>query len=74
MPWGQHRGVPLKDVPLTYLLWLRSQTWIKDYPAMWAYLGTRKAELDAVQAAESPVANAAATFSSYEDYLTMRGR
>jgi hypothetical protein len=72
LQWGVHKGVAIKAVPLTYLVWLRAQSWITDYPAIHAYLQTRKAELDTAAAAESPVANAAATFSSYEDYLKVR--
>lgn len=74
MPWGVHAGVEIQKVPVSYLVWLRAQFWISDYPAIYAYLQTRKAELDAAAAAESPVANATATFSSYEDYLRVRGR
>jgi len=74
LPWGTHKDVAIKDVPVSYLVWLRAQFWISDYPAIYAYLQTRKAELDAAAAAESPVANATATFSSYEDYLRVRGR
>ncbi len=69
-----HKGVPIKDVPVAYLAWLRAQSWIGDYPAIFAYLETRKAELDKSIADATPVASAAATFSSYEDYLKIRGR
>jgi hypothetical protein len=74
MEWGVHRGVAIKDVPVAYLAWLRAQSWISDYPSIFAYLETRKAELDKSIADATPVASAAATFSSYEDYLKLRGR
>lgn len=74
MPWGAHAGVAIKDVPVSYLVWLRAQFWIKDYPAIYAYLETRKAELDAAVEAAGPVENAAATFSTYETYLKIRGK
>ena len=74
LPWGVHKGVPIKDVPVAYLAWLRAQSWISDYPSIFAYLETRKAELDKSIADATPVASAAATFSSYEDYLKLRGR
>ena len=74
LPWGIHKGVAIKDVPVAYLAWLRAQSWIGDYPAIFAYLETRKAELDSFTASQSPVAGAAVSFSNYEDYLRLRGR
>jgi uncharacterized protein (DUF3820 family) len=25
MPWGKHKGVPMQDVPASYLRWLKEQ-------------------------------------------------
>ncbi len=38
MPFGKHKGAKLSDVPASYLLWLFEQTWIKDWPGLYAYL------------------------------------
>lgn len=38
MPWGQHKGKKLGEIPPAYLLWLYEQTWIKDWPGLYAYL------------------------------------
>jgi hypothetical protein len=74
LPWGVHKGIPIKDVPVAYLAWLRAQSWISDYPSIFAYLEGRKVELDKHVADQHPAASAAATFSTYQDYLKLRGR
>ena len=29
MPFGKHKGTPMRDVPVDYLIWLMDQPWIK---------------------------------------------
>lgn len=45
MPFGTHKGIPLEEVPAGYLDWLMGQTWIKDWPGLYAYI---KANLDVI--------------------------
>lgn len=47
MPFGQHEGERMADIPDSYLLWLRKQDGIRwSAPRVWAYLLLRKDELD----------------------------
>ena len=47
MPWGKHKGTPLRELPLHYLRfitkWLRTQPWAKSAlkEALWAEYGRR---------------------------------
>ena len=43
MPWGDHKGTPIGQVPSDYLLWLFKQTWIKEWPDLHAYLVANQA-------------------------------
>ena len=45
MPWGEHKGTPIGEVPGDYLLWLFRQKWIKDWPDVHAYLVENQAAL-----------------------------
>lgn len=37
-PFGKWKGTPMRNVPATYLDWLRGQDWIGDWPAVVDYL------------------------------------
>lgn len=62
----------MKSVPLDHLAWLRAQPWIRDYPAMFAYIESRKADIDTAQPKEAPPL-AQGGFRDYEEY-TRYGR
>jgi Putative quorum-sensing-regulated virulence factor len=68
MPWGAHAGIAMRDVPLEYLLWLRRQPWLLDWPRIYAYVETRKADLDSMRQTD-PKEEQVQTFSTFEDYL-----
>ncbi len=38
MPWGEHKGKKLGDIPAGYLLWLFGQPWIVEHRELYAYL------------------------------------
>ena len=38
MPFGKHKGTPLKDVPKDYFSWLKSQDWLGKWPRLAAYI------------------------------------
>ena len=38
MPFGVHKGAPMRDVPATYLDWLRGQPWLSQWPAVAEYI------------------------------------
>lgn len=67
MPWGEHKGIPLRQVDPNYLLWLFRQNWIRDWPDMHEYLVLNQ---DALLLEEQVDENAdRGEFTSYEDYL-----
>lgn len=45
MPWGEHKGTAIGEVPGDYLLWLFRQPWIKDWPDVHDYLVANQAAL-----------------------------
>ena len=68
MPWGDHKGTPMRDVPLTYLAWLSNQAWIKDRPEAYGYIQTKR---EAIAAARDDITEEQAdpeAFGTYEDY------
>ena len=67
MPWGEHKGIPLRQVDPNYLLWLLRQNWIRDWPDLHEYLVLNQ---DALLLEEQVDENAdRGEFTSYEDYL-----
>lgn len=38
MPFGEHKGKKMEDVPAQYLDWLRGQQWLYKYPQVKAYI------------------------------------
>ena len=46
MPFGKHEGVKMRDVPASYLDWLRGQPWIKSWPAVHAYIRRNEDVID----------------------------
>ena len=67
MPWGAHKGVPLKDVPASYLLWLYEQKWIQDWPELHAYLKQHE-ELLLAERRDSGEDRSSEGYTSYEDF------
>lgn len=37
-PFGTHKGKKMGNVPSSYLLWLREQEWIKEWPRVLEYI------------------------------------
>ncbi|MCP4899928.1 MAG: hypothetical protein GY906_23415 [bacterium] len=75
MPWGEHRGTLLKDIPASYLLWLFEQTWIRDWPPLHAYLKKHEDQLmqERAQRDEQRMDNDEDGFTSFKDYEDYRG-
>lgn len=75
MPWGQHKGKKLSELPASYLLWLFEQRWIKDWPGLHAYLKKNEdllmAEKRENQGSDSGM-RSPDSMSSYDDYLEER--
>lgn len=67
MPWGEHKGTPMGDVPHDYLLWLFKQPWIKDWTDVHDYLVKNQAALLAEQEEESGPPGGG--FNSLDDYM-----
>lgn len=75
MPWGEHKGSALKDIPVNYLAWLLEQKhWIADYPGLNHYL--RKNHDKIVKDAEETYIDQGEKegYDSYEDYRRDVGR
>lgn len=66
MPWGEHRGKALRDVPIGYLLSLYRQRWIKEWHGLYAYLLSRKAELESSE--NEPRMESRGTFETFDDF------
>lgn len=46
-PFGKWKGRKMKEVPATYLDWLRDQPWLKEeWYAVWEYLRKNKTVID----------------------------
>lgn len=73
MPWGEHKGKRLGDVPPTHLNWLLSQPWIQQYKELFQYLHANR-ETIRMQAADAEklkgdVDPPDEKIETYQDYL-----
>lgn len=66
LPWGEHKGIPMADVPPEYLLWLLKQPWIRDWPDIRNYLLQRQTELRGIENRDAPQSTDG--FTSLDDY------
>ena len=77
LPWGEHKGKTLGDIPSNYLLWLLEQKWIADWPSLHTYLKQNKHVLEHEQRethqAKFHGSDEDWTAGSYDDYLRERG-
>jgi hypothetical protein len=74
MPWGKHKGMKLKDVPASYLLWCYGQPWMKDgWPQLYAYLKAHEDQLMAEKVDNDNDHEDDDGFRSYDDYRKHRG-
>lgn len=65
MPWGQYRGIKMGSLPLTYLDFLLRQPWLPDWPAVHAYVTSRRTEVEAAR----PKTETPKTLETFDDYL-----
>jgi hypothetical protein len=69
MPWGEHKGTKLEDVPVNYKAWLLEQKhWITDWPGLASYL--RKHQDTILKEADANMADEGEKegYDNYEDY------
>ncbi len=67
MPWGEFKGKPVGELPLTYLDFLLRQGWLEDWPRLFAYVKSRETEIVASRptaAHEQPK-----VLRTFEDYI-----
>ena len=70
MPFGEHKGTALRDVPSGYLLWLLRQEWIKSWRGLYDYLIDRQdVLLSEVDDSERDDDDESKPFSTYQDFL-----
>lgn len=70
MPFGEHRGTPLRDVPAAYLLWWARQSWAREWSGLWAYVERNHAKLVAKDPGNGISVEAeTAEFSDYQSFL-----
>lgn len=65
MPWGEFKGTPMGELPLTYLDFLLRQPWLRDWPAIHGYVTSRKDEVIAAR----PKIEAPKDLDTFDDYL-----
>ena len=65
MPWGEFRGVRMRDLQLSYLDFLLRQSWLPDWPAIHAYVKSREAEIVAAR----PKLEQPRTLTTFDDYM-----
>jgi hypothetical protein len=65
MPWGEMRGVRMRDLPITYLDFLLRQAWLVDWPAIYGYVKSRQKEIEAAR----PAMPKPETLTTFEDYI-----
>lgn len=46
MPFGKHRGTPLREVPADYLIWFAEQEWSNSWPEVEAYVNKHYEQLE----------------------------
>jgi Putative quorum-sensing-regulated virulence factor len=46
MPFGTHKGKPLKNLPDKYIVWLSEQSWLGKWAGLCYYVRTRAKELE----------------------------
>ena len=65
MPWGEMRGVRMRDLSLAYLDFLLRQPWLVDWPAIYGYVMSREKEILAAR----PNLPQPATLTTFEHYI-----
>jgi len=45
-PFGRHKGKPMRDVPASYLDWLRGQSWLPQWPDVAEYIDRKEKVID----------------------------
>ena len=69
MPWGQHKGKTMADVPADYLDWLRDQDWLSTWPGLHGYIANNMSRIDKELEENAPAKPEGDDgFDDYEDY------
>lgn len=45
-PFGRHKDKPMRDVPASYLDWLRGQSWLQQWPDVAEYIDRNEKVID----------------------------
>lgn len=45
-PFGRHKDKPMRDVPASYLDWLRGQNWLPQWPDVAEYIDRNEKVID----------------------------
>lgn len=45
-PFGRHKDKPMRDVPASYLDWLRGQSWLQQWPDVGEYIDRNEKVID----------------------------
>jgi hypothetical protein len=69
MPFGQHKGKPMRDVPADHLLWLLNQPWIGERKQLHAYLVENRSALEEQAATKASNDGSIEDMDTYDDYL-----
>jgi len=74
MPWGEHKGKPLAEVPAPYLLDLWTNKWLRDYKGLYSWVQTKldrlRREAAKIEAAKgSADIDGGGAMETYDEYL-----
>jgi len=72
MPWGEHEGTRLADIPASYLAWFMDQDWARDWPQLHNYCQLNETRIEAEIKENRPDEDEDGEFTTYQDFLNQR--
>lgn len=69
MPWGEHKGTPMIDVPPAHLHWLLEQRWLHDWPELHRYLKRRQDTIRAAVNVEVGNDDEGEGYTTFDEYM-----
>lgn len=69
MPWGEHKGEKLEDVPAAYFLWLLEQPWISDWRDLHRYIKKNEDVIRQQVSESEDIKGDVDGFNDFDDYV-----
>jgi len=70
MPWGDYKGKPLEEIPVSYLATLLAQKWIQDWPEVYKRISLMPSVTAYLQ--QHTADDSAEGFQNWDDYIRYR--